>query len=68
MQDVKTDANMGLLSHVINSTFLSGLACGVSIAWIFLKVRSKILPKNTILSGERSSTFGEVSCVGTAVL
>ncbi|KDR18489.1 peptidyl-tRNA hydrolase 2, mitochondrial-like isoform X1 [Zootermopsis nevadensis] len=64
MQDVKTDANMGLLSHVINSTFLSGLACGVSIAWIFLKVRSKILPKNTILSGERSSTFGEPPCDG----
>jgi hypothetical protein len=56
------DVNLGFLSHVINSTFISGLVCGVSIAWLFLKIRSKVLPENSEFSPKVTSTFSEVSC------
>lgn len=62
------NTNFGFLYHVMNSTFLTGFICGASIAWLFLKVRSKILPKNSVFSPENSSTFCEVSCARTAIL
>jgi hypothetical protein len=60
-------SGLGLLSYVTNSTFLSGVVCGVSVAWLLLKNQSKIVSKKTEFSLEDSTTFGEVSCFRTVV-
>jgi hypothetical protein len=57
------DFNLGILSHALNCTFLSGFVGGISIAWLFFKSRSKILAKNAALCPENSSTCGEVSWI-----
>jgi hypothetical protein len=57
------DFSLGILSHVLNCTFLSGFVGGISIAWLLFKTRSKILAKNAAFSPENSSTCGEVSWI-----
>ncbi|XP_069700962.1 peptidyl-tRNA hydrolase 2, mitochondrial-like [Periplaneta americana] len=54
-----TDISSWIASHFMNSNFLTGLACGVTIAWFVLRSRSRIRGKNIVFSPENSSTAGE---------
>lgn len=51
--------NLGILSQVINSSFLYGFLGGISVAWVFLKSRLRIHGENTVLSPECAPTCFE---------
>jgi len=56
--------DLGIFSHVLNSTFLSGFLGGISVAWLFFKSQSTRHVENAAFCPENSSTCGEVSWIG----
>jgi hypothetical protein len=53
--------DLGIFSHVLSCTFLSGFLGGISVAWLLFKSRSTKHVKNAEFSSENSSMCGEVS-------
>lgn len=53
--------DLGIFSHVLSCTFLSGFLGGISVAWLFFKSRSTGHVNNAAFSPENSSVCGEVS-------
>jgi len=59
--------DLGIFSHVLNCTFLSGFLGGISVAWLFFKSQSTRHVKNAAFCPENSSTCGEVSWIRRAM-
>jgi len=59
--------DLGIFSHVLNCTFLTGFLGGISVAWLFFKNQSTRHVKNAAFCPENSSTCGEVSWIRRAM-
>lgn len=60
--------DLGIFSHVLNCTFLSGFLGGISVAWLLFKSQSTRHVKNAAFCPENSSTCGEVSWIIRAMI